>query len=151
MNPGRFNVLLFFSIEPAQRDCRAGHLAVPVHFACFSVAGASPGWLLSAGVEQLSPWLMFSHGEREHLTVSGTHCGCRLPLGLRCRCSWCVSRMCRECVQSCSMMLQDVEHLDRPKSLLRMRFREMLETVARWLRGLLIRKSWVQVPPPEPM
>ncbi len=61
-----------------------------------------------------------------------------------------VSRMCRESVQSRSTILQRVEYLDFRKSVLRRRYREMSETVARCLSGLLIRLPWVRVPPPEP-
>ncbi len=62
----------------------------------------------------------------------------------------CVSRMCRESVQNWSMTLRGVEHLEWPDSAPRRRCCEMLETVVGCLRGLLVRLSWVQVPPPEP-
>jgi hypothetical protein len=60
-----------------------------------------------------------------------------------------VSRMCREWVQYESVMLQCVECLDSPKFVLRSWFREMSEAVVKWLSGLSIRKSWIQVLPPE--
>jgi hypothetical protein len=46
-------------------------------------------------------------------------------------------------------MLQGVERFDRLKSASRGCVREMLESVAWYLRGLLIRLSWVQAPRPS--
>jgi len=61
--------------------------------------------------------------------------------------SWCVSRMCHGSLQRRPVMLQGGEYLDRRKSVPRRHLREMLETVAKCPRGLLIRLSWVQVHP----